>query len=220
MIKRIKIRKRLYADPNVVEPRWQKRHKGYYIPGQGGMAIPGNRCAAIENISAEAHARRVAGMMRALAVHYKRHKGIKAMKQQALRQHSKDIKRGLREKYRETVVHELRDIQEKARKNAVAAMDIAKEIMMNGEKDSDRLAAANLVLERAYGKATQTNLNASVDANGSQKEVSTEELNQRIGKALRRVEELTGGTPKPPPSQNGPTYVRKRYRNSGGPAVH
>lgn len=217
-IKRIKINKPLYADPNVVEPRW-KPPKYWSAPGRG-CAVPGNRAAAIENISAEAQKRRVAGMMRSWASHYKRRKGIESVGKHQKRQIIKDLARGKRQKIRETVARELRDIQDIARRNAVGAMEVAKEIMANSDKDSDRLAAANLILERAYGKATQTNVNANVNANGSAKEVTAEELNERVGKALSRVEELTGRSTKPAPSQNGPAHVRQRHRNTGGTSVH
>lgn len=219
-IKRIRINRPLYVDPNVVEPRWKPQNTRYkIIPGRG-CATPGNQVATLQNMHPEAHARRVAGMIRSWASHYRRRKGIKPMTKKMKRQTSHDVKRGQRQKIRETVARELRDIQDIARRNAVAAMEVAKEIMANSDKDSDRLAAANLILERGYGKATQTNVNANVNANGSAKEVSAEELNQRVGKALSRVEELTGRSTKPPASQNGPAHVRQRHRNTGGTSVH
>jgi uncharacterized membrane protein YccC len=163
----------------------------------------------------------MAGLFKTWANLYKLNKGITPMSKKEKQRRSRGVERANRNKVRLTVAKEAREIQEMARKSAAQAMDVAREILANPlERASDRLAAGNFITERAYGKATQTNVNAQVDANGDTKAVSAKELDQRIEKAIRGVEELTGRTGKPDPSSQRPVNVRKRYRHTSGSTVH
>jgi hypothetical protein len=185
------------------------------------LAKHGNTHSKAENMSEEANARRIAGAIRGWASCYKKDKGITPMTKKEKRQNSKDVARGHRGKIRLTVAKEAREIQDMARQSAAQAMEVARQIMVDPlERASDRMAAASFITERAYGKATQTNVNAQVDTNGTKKEIGPEELDRRIEKALRGVEELTGRASKPKAGPQRSVNVRKRYRNTSGTTVH
>lgn len=133
----------------------------------------------------------------------------------------KDERVRKRIRLKETVAKEAREIQDIARTRAVAAMNrLAKIIDDPASKDSDAIAAIAVTLDRAYGKASQTHINANIDANGKDSEISDQELKTRIEKAIKRVNELTGGTAKAPESKEQPTDIRERDRDTGGSTLH
>ena len=76
--------------------------------------------------------------------------------------------------------------------------------------ENAQIAAAAVILDRAYGRPNQTNTNLNVDANGKPTEVSTTELDRQIAEALRAVEALTGQTRQAPKSKEQPADLRKR----------
>lgn len=221
-IKRIYLDLPLYVDPNVVTPRWKPpagpRRR---VLIETTFHKPGNRLAAKENLSEDANRRRILGALRGVMSKYKISKGITPMKKIRRRQKSKDMERHARERVRLTVAKEARDIQNMARQSASQAIEVARIILADPfARASDRLSAANFITERAYGKATQTNVNANVDANGSEKEISAEELDQRVKTALARVEGITGRTAKPQASPNRPVNLRKRNRHPGSSTIN
>ena len=119
---------------------------------------------------------------------------------------------------RETVAKEAREIQDMARKFASAAMNRAFAVLADPTAaDTAVLQAADLILNRAYGKPNQTNTNLNVDANGKISEVSGAELNQRIKEALKRVEDITGRERQAPARKKQSADLRKLDRDPHGP---
>ena len=123
-----------------------------------------------------------------------------------------------RVRLRETVAKEARDIQDMARRHATAAMERMAHIVNNpASPENAQIAAAAVILDRAYGRPNQTNTNLNVDANGKSTEVSTTELDRRIAEALRAVEALTGRARQAPKSKEQPADLRERDRDPNGP---
>jgi hypothetical protein len=186
------------------------------MPGESytyGMYSPvkeGNDLAKKENMTPQAHKKRMEGMFKAWRNRTRAAQGEKFLKRADIRMQ----KARKRIRLKETVAKEAREIQDTARKRAQAAMDRLQEIIdSDTSKDSDAIAAAQVVLDRAYGKASQTHINANVGENGKNAEITGAELNQRIEKALGRVNQLTGGEPKEVKSPLKPGDLRKRDRN-------
>jgi hypothetical protein len=183
-------------------------------------AQKGNRCAAKENMSEDSHKRRMAGLFKTWGQRFRKDKGLKKIGGAEMEKKSRAREREQRKIAKLTVAKEARQVQDDARQTATAAFEVIKDVMMNAERDSDKLTAANIVLERAYGKATQINVNDNVNRNGNKEEVSAAELDKRIEEAIRGVEELTGGATKPPKGSQRPVNLRQRNRNSGRTVVH
>jgi hypothetical protein len=119
---------------------------------------------------------------------------------------------------RETVAREAREIQDKARRFADAAITRAFKVLNDPTAaDAAALQAADLILNRAYGKPQQTNTNLNVNANGKNSDVSGTELDERIASALKRVEELAGREKQAPARKKQPANLRKLDRNTHGP---
>jgi hypothetical protein len=128
-----------------------------------------------------------------------------------------------RVRLRETVAKEARDIQDMARRHATAAMERMAHIVNNpASPENAQIAAAAVILDRAYGRPNQTNTNLNVDANGKPTEVSTTELDRRIAEALRAVEALTGRARQAAKGKEQPADIRERDRNPDGsePQLH
>ena len=107
------------------------------------------------------------------------------------------------------VILEARDLQEIARVNAKGAMEALVAIVNSKHApEASRIAAAQVILDRGYGKASQTTFSANV-SDGKTSEITADELEQRVNRALRRVEELTGRAPKAPKGKNKSLNVRK-----------
>lgn len=105
---------------------------------------------------------------------------------------------------------EQREMVDLARQKARRAMEVYDEIMdSETSADTAKLQAANAVLDRAFGKATQTNVNTNVNADGKPSEIDYRELNTRIDNALKRIEEATGGTEQAPTGEDGHPDLRK-----------
>ncbi len=176
----------------------------------------GNKLACTENISDEANRRRMKGAVKGFATKYRTHNGQRIMpmlvKEKIAKRH--------RARLRENVQLEARELQNLARRMATDAMETLSDILDNAQKDSDKIAAIQVILERAYGKATQTNVNANVDANGKSTDVTSKELDTRIAETLKRVESLTGRAPEEKKSEGGPPDVRISDRDPGNSSVH
>jgi hypothetical protein len=110
------------------------------------------------------------------------------------------------------VIREAKEIQDIARMHALDAIKALVKIM-NSETASDQavITAANVMLERGYGKAIQSNINQNYNTDAKPTEVNQAELDRRIEAALNRVEELTGGKGKEEPRQNGSSDLRKYH---------
>jgi len=122
-----------------------------------------------------------------------------------------------RVRLRETVAKEAREIQDYARKHATAAIERMALIVNNPHSpENAQIAAAAVILDRAYGRPNQTNTNLNIDANGKPREISTSEIDRRIEEALRAVEALTGRAPKAAKGKEQPADVCERDRNPDG----
>ena len=125
-----------------------------------------------------------------------------------------------RVRLRMTVAKEQREIQEMARKGADAVMKRMFEIATTSMNETAAIAAGQVMLERGYGKANQTNINATIDANGKATDVSQKELDTRVAKVVERIEALTGGEAKAPKSKERPADVRELDRDPDSSSLH
>lgn len=181
----------------------------------GGWGAPGHRLSTVENMPPEAHARRMAGLFKGWQELSKEYHEKRTMAKVVARKEKR-----LRVKLRQTVAREQREIQELARKNAQAVLERMAEIAQTSFNETAAIAAGQVILDRAYGKANQTNINASVDANGKETDISEKELNTRINQALKRVEALTRGTAKAPEGEERPADIREHDRDPDSSSVH
>ena len=111
---------------------------------------------------------------------------------------------------KKTLGAEARDIQDLARQFAVEALQAMVDILDNPDaSDSNKLAAANSLLDRAYGKSpvTNFNVNASVDAKPS--DLDEKSLDRRLVDVLSKVEKLTGPAAKIETDEDRPSNLRK-----------
>lgn len=107
------------------------------------------------------------------------------------------------------VALEMHELQQLARENATGAMETLIEISGNKRApESSRIAASAVILDRGYGKSSQTSITANV-TNGKASEITADQLEQRIGQALERVEKLTKRAPKAPASEDRPADLHK-----------
>jgi hypothetical protein len=180
--------------------------------GRVGPFKEGNLAALSSRLSEDANKRRLAGYLKAV-------EGKKKLWRDEVKttpyQLAKKAKRK-RARLSMTVAREAREIQELARKGADAVMKRMIELASSSLNEAAAIAAGQVVLDRAYGKANQTNITATLDANGKTTDVSAKELDSRIEQTLKRVEELTGGKAKAKPSQERPVDLRKLNRDPDG----
>lgn len=116
----------------------------------------------------------------------------------------------LRLKEKKAQALEAHEVQQVARENASLAMKTLAEISGNKRApESSRIAASSVILDRAYGKASQTSITASV-SNGKESEIDSVELDKRIKQALKRVEDLTNRAPKAGTGKDRPARVLSR----------
>ncbi len=131
------------------------------------------------------------------------------------------LKPGLREaamkrkraklKLKRAIALEAHELQQIARESASLAMKTLKEIAGNKREPApSRIAASAVILDRAYGKASQTSITANV-TNGKESEIDGAELDKRISATLKRVEALTNRTPKTRARPNKPADIRKYH---------
>jgi len=169
----------------------------------------GNRMAATENVTPEAHSRRMAGVIKAWRNLARVRKGEKVM---TLKLKKKSLKRK-RLRLKATIAKEMREIQDRARKHAESAMERVEEIVANSDNETTVLQAAQIIFDRAYGKASQTNINAQVSGDGKANEITAAQLDARIAKALQRVEELSRGKKQTPSRPQRSVDLRKLDRD-------
>ncbi len=109
-------------------------------------------------------------------------------------------------KLRALEAHELQLI---ARESAEDAMATLKEICKNKRApEATRIAASAVILDRGYGKASQTSITANI-TNGKARDITADELDKRATAALKRVEELTKRAPKAGASPKRPADFHK-----------
>lgn len=102
---------------------------------------------------------------------------------------------------------EAHELQLKARENSDLAMNTLIEIAGNTRApEATRIAAATAIMDRGYGKASQTSITASVSG-GKASDLNADELDKRTQQALKRVEELTNRTRKAGPGKKAKAGV-------------
>lgn len=117
----------------------------------------------------------------------------------------------LKLKAKKAAALEAHEVQQIARENASLAMKTLSDIASNKRApESSRIAASTVILDRAYGKASQTSITANV-TNGKESEIDSTELDKRIKQALKRVEDLTNRAPKKRARPNGSSDLRKYH---------
>jgi len=113
-------------------------------------------------------------------------------------------------KERESIVKEAREIKEMAARCVPDAIDALKDIITNpASSDMAKIAAANVVWDRGYGKPVQANINANMDVDAKPTEINDAELNRRIEDTLKRIEGATTGTSEEVDVPKRPSDLRK-----------
>ena len=108
-----------------------------------------------------------------------------------------------------SIALEARQVQEMARLGAPEALQAVRDIITSEiSADMAKIAAAHLILDRGYGKSTQTNINATVDADAKAKDINAKDLDQRISEALTSIERITGGARPKIESEKRPVDIR------------
>src|SRR5258708_3362959 len=173
---------------------------------------PGNELSKACNLSDASNYKRIKGLMRGWAATARKRRGERIMTAAA----KKKVERRQRVRLIENIQTEARDIQNQARGMATEAMEVMANLMRHSPKGSDRVAAASIILERAYAKATQTNVNAKLNADGKPTEVTSKELDTRITEAVQRVESITGGAPEAEGGEGEAAHLRIDDSDTGG----
>ncbi len=181
-----------------------------------GFFTEGNQYALAEKMLPEKHARRMQGLYRGWQTNARKANGEKFVNAMEKRRQ----KKRKRIRLHLTIAKEAREIQDLARRSAAAVMKRLAEIAETSANEAAAIAAGQVLLDRAYGKASQTNINATVDTNGKPTDVSAKELDTRIEKALKRVDTLTGGTTKAPARKKQPVDVREHDRDPDSSSLH
>lgn len=191
-----------------------------FIEGNDGKYSPfveNNKYSCKENMSPEAHARRLAGLAKTWTIKARKKRGERIISYYGKRK----IKMRHRIRLRENMIKEAREIQEMAKGYTADVMKKVYDLAMDDHtKGSDLIAAAQFLHDRAYGKAPQTNISAKVDAHGKSADIGAKELDTRIKQALARVERITGGAPEEGKGEERPVDVRISDRDPGGSSVH
>lgn len=186
--------------------------------GLGGPYMrPGNWMAAAKFMNPESHKRRMYGLV-------KKWKGRVVMKQErkkdGVKRRASEQKRlqiNPRLRLKVTASLEAREIMEIARTHATAAMERLATIVNDpNSPEGVAIAASAVILDRAYGKAQQTNTNVNVDANGKTEEINGTELAKRVDDALKQVEKLANGNRKAPKSKPELIDLRVHHRHTDG----
>jgi hypothetical protein len=199
-----------FSDYNLPDRRGHSLHeRNHYF-------YEGNDCALASKLPEESNKKRLKALFRAWSTNVRRGTGEKFV---TPNQKRKKAKRH-RVRLRMTIAKEQREIQELARQGADTVMKRMLEIAATSLNEAAAIAAGQVVFDRAYGKANQTNINATIDANGKTTDVSSKELDSRVEKAVKRIEELTGGAAKAAKSQEQPADVRKFDRDPNSPTQH
>lgn len=168
--------------------------------------VPGNKLSAAENLTEHANTLKLKALARGWEVSRRKHNGEKVVT-------AREIERKIRRKrlkLKETVAKEAVEIQEIARTHAAAAMErLAAIVNDEHSQDSAAIQAISVILDRAYGKASQTNVNANVNLDGKPTELSAKQLDARVAATLKRVEAITGAKGPEAPDPTRPTDIRK-----------
>lgn len=174
----------------------------------------GNKYASKEGMSPEAHERRMAGLRKTWEQAKLKSNGVKL-------RNTRGVRKMKRTKLRMTLEKELREIQAIARTHADQAMQRLAEIVNDDKQPASvQIVAAQVILNRAYGAPTTTNVNANIDANGKASEITGKELANRIDQALKRVEAVTGRVSEEGKSEERPADLREPDRDPNSSTKH
>lgn len=186
------------------------RHRLKGTDGKYSPFVTGNKLAAAENLAPDAHARRMSGLYKAWQTKARKARGERVVTAKT----RKKIGRVKRAKLHEAVALEAREMQNISRKAAPDALRSLHDIILSSTAtDVAKISAASVLLDRAYGKASQTNINANLDVDGKPANVTEKELTQRIEEALARVNKLTAGAAEPGPGTKKPAPSEERPKN-------
>ncbi len=170
------------------------------------LFVPGNRLSTAENLTEHANSLKLKALVAGWETARRKLNGEKVVTAREIEQKQ----RRKRLKLKETVAKEALEIMEIARQKASAAMERLGQIVENPDsQDSAAIQAASVILDRAYGKANQTNVNTNVNIDGKPADLTAKQLDARVASALKRVEAITGGAVPEVPRPAGPTDVRK-----------
>ena len=127
-----------------------------------------------------------------------------SMRERAMR------KRRVRLEVKKRHALEAHELQRMARENALTAMKTLIEISENDRApESTRIAASQAILDRGYGKSSQTSITANVTNHAKASEITADELDTRVRQALQRAEDLTNRTRKAPEGQKRSSDLHK-----------
>ncbi len=105
---------------------------------------------------------------------------------------------------------EARDLQDLCRQFTLKATETLIEILDNPDaSDGSKLKAIEMLWDRGYGKAAQTQVNINASADTKPSELDDKSLDKRITDALNRVEKLASGETEEGKSEDRPTDLRK-----------
>ncbi len=168
--------------------------------------VPGNQLSIPENLTEHANALRLKALVEGWETARRKRDGEKVVTAR-----EKELKyRRKRLKLKETVAKEAAEIMDIARTHAAAAMERLAGIITNPHsQDSAAIQAISVILDRAYGKASQTNVNTNVNLDGKPAELSAKQLDARVAAALKRIENITGAAVPEAPRPAGSADVRK-----------
>jgi hypothetical protein len=200
-------RKRFKTPPGFKSPICDKQMK--HGPNPDLFFPKGNQLALAENLTPESNKKRLNALFGAWATNVKKAEEGPFVTKNQIRKREKRK----RLKLYETVAREQREIQELARKGAKAVMERLQLIAEQSPNETAAISAGLVILDRGYGKATQTNVNATLDANGKATDISGKELDARIQKVVERLEGITGRAPKAPKSEDKSVDLRKLDRD-------
>lgn len=134
--------------------------------------------------------------------------GSKGYKGAGIKRPRKMKTKRVKEIMKRTIEH--REIQEIARMYAKDAIEALGEMLTSETvADTAKIAAANTVFDRAFGKPMQTNLNASLNPDGKPNEIDGRELDKRIAETIQRVDSITKRTREKIVSPERPVDLRK-----------
>lgn len=116
---------------------------------------------------------------------------------------------------------EAREVQQLLKCNMLKGIErLIKIIDSETAPEAAQIAAIGMMMDRAYGKAGQTNLNLNANIDGKAQEASGTELDQRIADALKQLESITGRAAEKTQGKRKPAKLRVSNNHSGSTGVH
>jgi len=105
---------------------------------------------------------------------------------------------------------EARDLQDLCRQFTLKATETLIQILDNPDaSDGSKLKAIEMLWDRGYGKAAQTQVNINANADAKPSELDSASLDKRIAEALNKVEKITNRISKEGTSEERPSDLRK-----------